>query len=111
MSVHQERDEELEQTDVTLSELRAELDRQMNMVSAQGVRLSEGECQRQQLSNKLSCEEAEHRQQVQTDRAECDRRLQVLRSEQNQYRLEWESEKRALEQNLKVCMDTHVIDI
>ena len=54
----------MEQTDVSLSELRAELDRQMNLVSSLGVKLSESQNHCQQLDAKLNSEETQHRQQV-----------------------------------------------
>ena len=54
----------MEQTDVSLSELRAELDRQMNLVSSLGVKLNESQNHCQQLDAKLNSEETQHQQQV-----------------------------------------------
>lgn len=98
----QERDTELEQMDVSLSELRTELDRQMNLASQLGVNLVESEKCCQQLEENVREEQTARRQQIESERVECDRRLSNQMSEHNQQKLQWESEKRALQQNLQV---------
>lgn len=98
----QERDTELEQNDVALCELRAELDTQMGAVSGMGVKLSESEKCCRELQAQISNEQTTHRQQVESVRSECGQKMTDLKKVQGQQLLELESEKRALTQNLQV---------
>lgn len=104
MRLLQERDNELQQNDVTIAQLRGQLSQQLEQVSQLGIKLQEASENGAKLEQALSDNEKRFHKQIQSDQADFDKRFSEKLSEYNAERLEWNCQKRALEENCKVTV-------
>ena len=103
----QERDEELEQNDITMAQLRQQLNHQLHSVSELGIKLHEANEKSRKTEEELASREASHRKQLSMERSDFVRRVKEKIEEHSQQKLDWQSEKRALDEKLKVCSLSH----
>lgn len=98
----QERDDELEQTDVSISQMREQLNHQLDVNSQVSVQLHEQKQRYLKLEEDMNNREMNWKKQTQAERVDHDQRITKKVTEHSAQRLQWESQKRALEENLKV---------
>lgn len=99
----QERDDELERGDVTVVQLREQLANQLDRVSELGVKLHESEERCKKFVEEMASKETAHRKQLQIERTDFDRYKSDKMAEHSKEKLDWDSEKRILDEKLEVC--------
>ncbi|XP_067941631.1 myosin heavy chain, cardiac muscle isoform-like [Watersipora subatra] len=104
----QERDEELEQNDTTIGQLREGLDQQLHAASQLGVKLHEAEERCKKLEEDANSKEKFYQKRMEAERSESARNVKDRLEAFERQRLDWESERRSLDEKLKLVKELRV---